>query len=147
MSIWMDESAGDRVDEPLTVEVDEADTDGDDLLAPALVAHGATGVISVIANALPVEFSAMTRAALAGDFRAASAALFRFLDLNPLLYEEANPVGVKAALAARGVCSPAVRLPLLPASADLLARIQATLPAALPATLPAALPAREDVIS
>ncbi len=112
---------------------------GDDLLAPALVAHGAAGVISVIANALPVEFSAMTRTALAGDFRAASRALFGFLDLNPLLYEEANPVGVKAALAARGVCSPAVRLPLLPASADLLARIQATLPVAVAA--------REAVIS
>lgn len=102
---------------------------GDDLLAPALIAHGASGVISVIANALPRSFSAMTRAALAGDFREASRRLFSYLDLNPLLYEEANPVGIKAALAGWGLCDPFARLPLLPASESLMERIGRVMPA------------------
>lgn len=102
---------------------------GEDTLTPALVAHGAAGAISVLANAYPRAFSAMTRAALAGDFREATRRLFSFLPLDPLLYEEANPVGIKAALAVRGVCGPFARLPLLPASAELTARIAAALPA------------------
>ena len=100
---------------------------GDDLMTPALIACGAAGVISVLANAFPQRFSAMTRAALAGDFAASRAALFGFLELNPLMYEEANPVGVKAALEALGVCGAAVRLPLLEATEGLKARVRAAL--------------------
>ena len=102
---------------------------GEDTLTPALIAHGAVGAISVLANAYPRAFSAMTRAALAGDFREAARRVFSFLSLDPLLYEEANPVGIKSALVARGVCGPMARLPLLPASAGLAARIATTLPA------------------
>ena len=97
---------------------------GDDLMTPALIACGAAGVISVLANAFPQRFSAMTRAALAGDFAASRAVLFGFLELNPLMYEEANPVGVKAALEALGVCGAAVRLPLLEATEGLKARVR-----------------------
>jgi len=100
---------------------------GEDLLTVPLIACGAQGIISVLANAFPEKFSAMTRAALAGDFAQARALLGYFVPLNPLMYEEANPVGVKAALALRGVCGPAVRLPLLPASAGLTARIKSLL--------------------
>ncbi|WP_375419408.1 4-hydroxy-tetrahydrodipicolinate synthase [uncultured Hymenobacter sp.] len=100
---------------------------GDDLLTTALVAHGAEGVISVIANALPGFFSDLTRQALAGNFAAARRALFELLPLNPLLYEESNPVGIKAALQVLGVCGSAVRLPLLEASESLKARIRAAL--------------------
>jgi len=96
---------------------------GDDLLTPALIACGAEGIISVLANALPKRFSDMTRAALAGDFATARNELFRLLPLNPLMYEESNPVGVKAALEALGVCGAAVRLPLLEATPGLKARI------------------------
>jgi 4-hydroxy-tetrahydrodipicolinate synthase len=97
---------------------------GDDMLTPALIACGGVGVISVLANAFPKRFSAMTRHALAGDFAASRKLLYEFLALNPLMYEESNPVGVKAALAARGVCEAAVRLPLLEASGGLKERIQ-----------------------
>ena|SRR6476469_1526570 len=97
---------------------------GDDMLTPALIACGAEGVISVLANAFPKRFSEMTRQALAGDFAAARKLLFEFLPLNPLMYEESNPVGVKAALAALGVCEAAVRLPLLEATGGLKERIQ-----------------------
>ena len=97
---------------------------GDDMLTLPLIACGAHGIISVMANALPRQFSDLTRAALAGDLARARQLLFGLVPLNPLLYEEGNPVGVKAALALQGICGPAVRLPLVPASAGLSARIK-----------------------
>jgi 4-hydroxy-tetrahydrodipicolinate synthase len=100
---------------------------GDDMLTVPLIACGAVGIITVLGNAFPQKFSDMTRAALAGDFARAQQLLFGFVGLNPLMYEEGNPVGVKAALALQGVCSADVRLPLVPASAGLTARIKALL--------------------
>ncbi|RFP65043.1 4-hydroxy-tetrahydrodipicolinate synthase [Hymenobacter lapidiphilus] len=97
---------------------------GDDMMTTALISFGGAGIISVLANAFPKRFSAMTRAALNGDFAGASQLLFGFAQLNPLMYEESNPVGVKAALAAQGLCSDAVRMPLLEASEGLTARIK-----------------------
>lgn len=100
---------------------------GDDMLTVPLIACGSQGIISVLANAFPQRFSDMTRAALAGDFARAQQLLFGLVPLNPLMYEEGNPVGVKAALALQGVCEPTVRLPLVPASEGLTARIKALL--------------------
>ena len=97
---------------------------GDDMLTVPLIACGSQGIISVLANAFPQRFSDMTRAALAGDFARAQQLLFGLVPLNPLMYEEGNPVGVKAALALQGVCEPAVRLPLVPASEGLTTRIK-----------------------
>jgi 4-hydroxy-tetrahydrodipicolinate synthase len=100
---------------------------GDDMLTVPLIACGAVGIITVLGNAFPQKFSDMTRAALAGDFAQAQQMLFHFVALNPLMYEEGNPVGVKAALALQGVCSGEVRLPLVPASVGLTERIKALL--------------------
>ncbi len=100
---------------------------GDDMLTVPLIACGAVGIITVLGNAFPQQFSDMTRAALAGDFARAQQLLFDFVPLNPLMYEEGNPVGVKAALALQGVGGGEVRLPLVPASAGLTARIKALL--------------------
>ena len=100
---------------------------GDDLLTPALIACGAKGTISVLANAFPKRFAELTRAALAGDFATSRDGLFRLLALNPLMYEESNPVGVKAALEGLGVCGAAVRLPLLEATEGLKDRIRRAL--------------------
>ncbi|MBC6990099.1 4-hydroxy-tetrahydrodipicolinate synthase [Hymenobacter sp. BT491] len=97
---------------------------GDDLLTTSLVSFGAEGVISVLGNAFPKRMSDMTRLALDGQYAEASKLLYEFLPLNPLMYEESNPVGVKAALEALGLCSAAARLPLLEASASLKDRIQ-----------------------
>lgn len=97
---------------------------GDDMMTTSLISFGAEGIISVLANAFPRRFSDMTRHALAGDFKAASRLLFGFVDLNPLMYEESNPVGIKAALEALGVCSRDVRLPLLAASEGLRERVK-----------------------
>lgn len=96
---------------------------GDDLLTVPLIACGAAGIITVLGNAFPQKFSDMARAALAGNFAQAQALLYQFVPLNPLMYEEGNPVGVKAALALQGVCDAAVRLPLVAASEGLTARI------------------------
>jgi 4-hydroxy-tetrahydrodipicolinate synthase len=97
---------------------------GDDMMTTSLVSLGAVGIISVLANAFPRRFSDMTRAALAGNFPKASQLLFGFVELNPLMYEESNPVGVKVALEAQGVCGGAVRLPLLEASESLRERVK-----------------------
>lgn len=97
---------------------------GDDLLTPSLVSIGATGVISVLANAWPREFSAMVRHCLDHQFAAAEAFWKRWIPLNPLLYEEGNPVGIKAVMEDLGICGAAVRLPLVAASPELRQRIR-----------------------
>jgi 4-hydroxy-tetrahydrodipicolinate synthase len=96
---------------------------GDDLLTLPMMAFGCQGVISVVANALPDSFSQMVRLGMAGKPAEAAEMLFNFLDLNPLLYEESNPVGIKTVLDLKGICQPHVRLPLVPASDSLRERI------------------------
>lgn len=96
---------------------------GDDLLTLPMLSFGAVGVISVLANAFPEKFSRMVRLGLEYKFDEAAALLYDFVDINPLMYEEGNPVGVKVLLERFGVCSPAVRMPLVEASAGLRDRI------------------------
>lgn len=98
---------------------------GDDLLTVPLYAIGAEGVISVLANAYPKTFRKITTAAAQGRYPQASKALFSLLDINTPLYEEGNPVGIKALLAELKICKPHVRLPLAAASPELCARIHA----------------------
>lgn len=102
---------------------------GDDMMSVALYAIGATGVISVLANAYPVIFRKMKEHAFAGNYRKASQELFKLLDVNPLMYEEGNPVGLKALLKNMGICSEVVRLPLAGASAALQKKIGSCHPA------------------
>jgi 4-hydroxy-tetrahydrodipicolinate synthase len=97
---------------------------GDDMLAVALYALGSRGVISVLANAFPGIFRKMKDHALGGNYPKASAELYKLLDINPAMYEEANPVGVKYLMSVMGLCQPFVRLPLVPASAGLKKRIE-----------------------
>lgn len=89
---------------------------GDDPTALALMGCGGDGVISVIANAFPNEFSNMTRAALAGDFEKARALNNKLFDLHPLLYVDGNPAGIKAVMQMKGFCGNEIRLPLVPAT-------------------------------
>lgn len=99
---------------------------GDDLLTVPLYAIGGKGVISVLANALPVTFKKMKEYAFAHDYEKASQHQFSLLEINGLMYEEANPVGVKQLLSEIGVCGNYVRMPLLPATSSLKKRIQAS---------------------
>jgi 4-hydroxy-tetrahydrodipicolinate synthase len=89
---------------------------GDDALTLPMVAIGARGVISVTSNLLPAEVSRATRLALSGEFAAARAAHLALVGVHESMFVEANPAPIKAALAARGKMSAAVRPPLAPAS-------------------------------
>jgi len=91
---------------------------GDDENALALVGCGSDGVISVIANAYPAEFSTMIRSALNGDYKTAQQLNLLLLDVHHYLYVEGNPVGIKAAMHILGYCSSEVRLPLAQMASD-----------------------------
>lgn len=89
---------------------------GDDLLTAPLYGMGAVGVISVLANAVPVIFKKMKEFSLAGNFKSAYQEQFKLLEINSLMYEEGNPVGIKQFLKDLGICSNYVRLPMISAS-------------------------------
>lgn len=101
---------------------------GDDMLAIPMISIGGEGVISVLANAFPSLFAGMIRKAFKQEFSLASRNLYQLLDINPLMYQESNPVGVKEALAQQGVIENYVRLPLLSASEGLKEKIKNNLP-------------------
>ncbi len=96
---------------------------GDDMLTVPLYAIGGRGVISVLANAYPAVFRKMKEFAFAGDFTRARREQFKLLNINGPMYEESNPVGLKALLSEMGICSDRVRLPLVPASRALKTKI------------------------
>lgn len=100
---------------------------GDDMLTVPLYSVGAVGVISVLANAFSDIFKEMKDAAFANDYKSASAAAFRLLDINPLMYAESNPVGIKESLKQLGICDSYVRMPLIAASDELKKQISATM--------------------
>ena len=87
---------------------------GDDSLALPLVAAGADGVISVVANEAPGLMAQLVRSALSGDYTAARALHFRLLPLMEANFIETNPVPVKAALEMMGHFDAIYRLPLVP---------------------------------
>lgn len=98
---------------------------GDDMLTVPLYALGGKGVISVLANAYPGIFNKMKTLSFAGDFSRAAKEQFKLLEINGPMYEESNPVGLKALLAEMGICTGQVRLPLVAASANLRKKITA----------------------
>lgn len=100
-------------------------TSGDDMLTVPLYSIGSKGVISVLANSYPVIFKKMKEYAFAGNYAKAQQEQFKLLEINGPMYEEGNPVGVKYVLQEMGVCSNAVRLPLVPASDALQKKIKA----------------------
>ena len=87
---------------------------GDDALTFPMVSCGAVGVISVIGNALPKEFSKMIRLQMRGEYDAARKIHHRFTDLFSLLFVDGNPAGVKAMLSEMGFIENILRLPLVP---------------------------------
>ena len=87
---------------------------GDDGITFPLITLGAVGVISVIGNALPREFSRMVRLALQGDYASALHIHHKFAELFKLLFVDGNPAGVKAMLHAMGMIENQLRLPLVP---------------------------------
>ncbi|MEZ4774625.1 MAG: 4-hydroxy-tetrahydrodipicolinate synthase [Bacteroidia bacterium] len=102
---------------------------GDDSISIPMISLGAEGTISVIANALPLEFSDMIRAALAGKYEEAREIHYRIFPFMQLIFREGNPVGIKVLMEMLGICSPTVRLPLVEGTAALREAIQGQLAA------------------
>jgi 4-hydroxy-tetrahydrodipicolinate synthase len=96
---------------------------GDDDLTLPMLALGADGLISVVANAIPGPIAELVRAGLRGDFEQARDLHFTLLDAMRASFLEPNPVPVKAALASMGLMDAHVRLPLVALEAGNLARV------------------------
>jgi len=97
---------------------------GDDLITLPMIACGADGVISVVANAYPKGFSDMTRFCLEGKFSEARKLHFQYTEIISSMFAEGSPSGVKAYLKEMGLCSDAVRLPVWPVSEKHLEKIK-----------------------
>jgi len=98
---------------------------GDDAITMPLIAAGADGVISVVANAFPEKFSKMVHASQKGDLTTARKEHYDLLPITKMFFEEGNPGGVKAALKTRGIMESTMRLPLYPISDGLRNSIEA----------------------
>ena len=88
---------------------------GDDALTYQIIERGATGVISVIGNAFPKEFSNMVHLELKGDYENALKIHRNLTDIFDLLFIDGNPAGIKATLSEMGMIENVLRLPLVPA--------------------------------
>ena len=97
---------------------------GDDLITLPLISFGCDGVISVVAQAFPKDFSSMVDEALKGNFDAAQKLHYKLLDFMELFFAEGSPAGVKAALNILGICENVLRLPLVPVSDGLYKKIK-----------------------
>ncbi len=91
---------------------------GDDGLTLPLLGSGADGVISVVANIYPHEFSEMVRLGLKGDFEQARKIHFKLYDLINALFVDGSPAGIKEALMIRQLCQHYLRLPLIPVNKE-----------------------------
>jgi 4-hydroxy-tetrahydrodipicolinate synthase len=100
---------------------------GDDALTFPMIACGAVGVISVIGNALPKEFSKMLRLELKGEYSGARKIHHKFTELFKLLFVDGNPAGVKAMLHQMGLINNVLRLPLVPTRLTTLEKIDSIL--------------------
>ena len=96
---------------------------GDDALTFSMVASGAAGVISVIGNALPKEFSRMIRLEFRGEYEPARKIHHAFTELYSLLFVDGNPAGVKALLHEMGFIENQLRLPLVPTKVSTLQKM------------------------
>lgn len=91
---------------------------GDDNLALPMIASGADGVISVVANAFPKDFSEMSRQILAGNVKEAQKLHYKLTDITEQLFADGNPAGIKAVLELKNICKAHLRLPLVNVNND-----------------------------
>lgn len=96
---------------------------GDDALTFPMIACGAVGVISVIGNALPREFSKMIRLEFKGEYEGARKIHHKFTELYSLLFVDGNPAGVKCLLHEMGMIENVLRLPLVPTRVQTVQKI------------------------
>ncbi len=89
---------------------------GDDPITLQMIAAGAQGLISVVANAYPFEYSEMVRLCLKGDFEKATVLHYKYIDIIASMFAEGSPSGIKAYLSEMGLCKNTFRLPVWPVS-------------------------------
>jgi 4-hydroxy-tetrahydrodipicolinate synthase len=102
---------------------------GDDSITIPLIALGGRGIISVASNEIPAEMTALTQAALAGEFARARTLQRQWLPLMEVNFVESNPIPVKAAMAMMGLLQPVWRLPMCAPLPQNAAKIEAALQA------------------
>ena len=116
------EAAGDIVQSMRLVQhkpIDFLVISGDDMITLPMVLLGGAGVISVIGQGLPKDFSEMIQQGLKGNVLNANKLHYKIMDSIDYIFEEGNPAGIKALLKKLNICSENVRLPLVNASYDL----------------------------
>lgn len=97
---------------------------GDDAITLPLIAAGGDGLISVVAHAAPDKVSNMVRAALSNDFETARKLHYDLWELISLAFAEGNPMSIKTIMEVKGLCSRAVRLPLVEGTAGLVEKVK-----------------------
>lgn len=97
---------------------------GDDLITLPIIASGGDGVISVVANAWPKDFSEMVRQALKGNYTEARKLHYKLTDIIEMIFADGSPGGIKAALEIMGICQNNLRLPLVPINKKLYSALQ-----------------------
>lgn len=100
---------------------------GDDEFGLPMTLAGGKGVISVIAQGLPKDYTEMIRLGLNRKVDDAYKIHYKLMDITRSIYKEGNPCGIKSLLAHTGICKPFTRLPLVPASEDLSGKIKSLL--------------------
>mgnify|MGYP001178196187 CR=1 FL=1 len=96
---------------------------GNDMDALPVIAAGGAGLISVLANAFPAEWSEMVNQALRHNFKNAREIQFRYLEMLELLFADGSPAGVKAMMSILSLCQNILRLPLVPVNRSVQSRI------------------------
>lgn len=121
--------AGNNIGQYLNLLKDKPDDfliiSGDDDLALGVVLAGGAGVISVLGQAVPAEFSKMIQLGLQGKAKEAYAIHYKLMDLTSYIFAENNPAGIKAVFEALNMCRASVRLPLVEATQGLKDKIKA----------------------
>lgn len=125
--IGIKEAAGDIVQAMNLIQYSPKDflvISGDDMITLAMVLAGGAGVISVIGQGIPQDFSDMVRYGLNGDVEEAYELHYKIAASIDMIFEQGNPAGIKAILALHGLIEEHLRLPLVPVNDDLKNRIK-----------------------
>ena len=109
---------------------------GDDEMSLPMILAGAKGVISVIGNAMPEQYSKIIQEGLKGNVDEAYSIQYQLLDLIRMIYFEGNPTGIKVLMETLGLCENNLRLPLVPASKELTLQLKEELKKGMPIKTP-----------
>jgi len=125
--IGIKEAAGDIVQAMKLIQNKPKDflvISGDDMITLPMILAGGAGVISVIGEGFPAEFSKMVQFGLKGNVQEAYNIHFQLMDIIDMIFEQGNPAGIKEVFKSLGLCDNFLRLPLVNVNEDLASRIR-----------------------